>query len=118
MEQVDMIEQFVVDILEEVGISEKDDSLHYWQFKKTLVDRVNARLFLEMIGAMDAKQAAAIKKEIESEKPNPKEVMEKIGSGIPDFPVRMLNFLNKIRIDLISDLSVLKSPAMAEAVKS
>ena len=118
MEPINIIEQFVVDILEEVGVSEKEDSLHYWQFKKTLIDRVNARLFMEMIGAMDPKQAALVKQEIESEKPDPKEVMEKISTQIPDFSMRMLNFLNKIRIDLVSDLSVLNSPAMAETAKS
>ncbi|MBI5138830.1 MAG: hypothetical protein HZA95_03475 [Candidatus Vogelbacteria bacterium] len=113
MEQINIIEQFVVDILDEVGVNEKDDSMHYWQFKKTLIDRVNARLFLEMVGAMDPEQAALVKKEIESEKPDPRGVMEKIGSQIPDFSLRVLNALNKIRIDLVSDLSVLKSPAMA-----
>jgi len=104
-----IITDFVHELLLSVGISKGASPEVYTRLADVLEQRVNTRVFLEILNALSPEQAALLRAEMDVDRPDPTAFFARIGEQIPDFPVFLLDVLTGMREELLADLSVLRA---------
>ncbi len=108
--ETDFITIYAEAILEDLGIPSKQDDEKNPEYDKLLdmlKNRINARVYLEMVAMLTPEQATLVSADIDSEKPDPEAVIRKTLEQLPDFAPRLAVVLGKIRSELLEDLKPL-----------
>src|SRR5688572_17328799 len=95
----DVIEEFAQELLEELGFSTDLDK--YEELKKTIIERVNARVFLDILNSLTPEQAELIANDISGEKPDPDLFFAKIADATPHLQAVIAQSLANIRLEII-----------------
>ena len=103
---MDIIEEFSAELLSDLGIGDSDGE-QYKILLNTINDRVNARLFLEIISVLSPEQAMEVREDMEKAEPNPEKLLFDISQKIPNFQAMVVQLMAKIRVELLEDLKPL-----------
>lgn len=105
--EIDFINIYAKSILEDLGIL--DNNKEYEKLLKIVKDRINARVYLEMIAMLTPEQVKNVSLDIDNDNGDPIKTIKKIIEQVPDFQPRMAIILNKIRSELLEDFKVLSN---------
>ncbi|MBI3632504.1 MAG: hypothetical protein HY225_03585 [Candidatus Vogelbacteria bacterium] len=108
MNNENFISEFCEEILSEIGVTATDEDI-FNKIKTTLEDRVNSRLFLEIINLLTPEQAAKLTEELNIKNPEPAKLFERLAVEIPNFQGLVAQILTHLHNELISDLTAIKA---------
>ncbi len=103
----DFVSELCEEILAEVNIGPADKEV-YEKLKKTLEERINSRLFLEVINLLTPEQASRVTEELKKDNPEPTRLFIELATEIPNFQGLTAQILTVIHDELVGDLGSLK----------
>jgi hypothetical protein len=106
--ETDFISIYAEGILEDLGIK-IDGREEVQKLVAMIKNRINARVYLEMVAMLTPEQAALVMEDMDKENPDPEAVIQKTLAQLPDFAPRLAAALGKIRSELLADLKPLVS---------
>ena len=101
-EQTNIISEFISELLHELNVPSETEE--YTELMTVLEERVNARLFLNIIKSLTPEQAAMVSKDLTSEAPDPDLILEKLLDSAPHLQAVIAGTLGEIHIELTNDL--------------
>ena len=96
------IEDYCKEILHDLNLAESDPK--FLEILEVVGNRVNARIFLETLAMLTPEQAALVKQDLDKNNPDPKGVLDKVVSQIPNFQLRIVQVLANLRSELLQEL--------------
>ena len=101
-EQTNIITEFIAELLQELNIGTEAEE--YSRLVSILEERVNSRVFLNIIKSLTPEQAATISRDMTTENPNSELIIEKLLDSAPHLKAVIAGTLGEIHIELTNDL--------------
>lgn len=101
--EFDLISAFSAELLSQAGIK-PESSPEYKRVQELLMERVIARLFLEIIVSLPPDVAEQVANDLKQSKPDPANTMRILSAKVPDLGLRIAQTLTRLHGELLSDL--------------
>lgn len=95
-------DQYIEELIKELNLTGLPDETHR-ELKKSLVDRMEKRVLVDLMEKMSKDQQDEVAKKIEEGKDNV-EIMTYMSEALPDFTVVLKNSLESARLEIIEDM--------------
>lgn len=101
-EKTNIITEFVIELLKELEIPTGNEE--YSRLVSILEERVNSRVFLNIVKSLTPEQAAMVSRDMTAENSSPDLVIEKLLDTVPHLQAVIAGTLGEIHIELTNDL--------------
>jgi len=101
-EQTNIITEFISELLQELNIGTEAEE--YPRLVAILEERVNSRVFLNIVKSLTPEQAALVSRDMTAENSSPDLVLEKLLDNAPHLQAVIAGTLGEIHIELTNDL--------------
>ena len=81
-----------------------EDSAEYRRVMESVLDRVTARVFLELIAGLSPEQAKRVAGDLSKGNPEPAATIQALSKEVPDLALRIAQALTRMRGELLTDI--------------